>query len=77
MKLVLPVLLASTLVLPAFAANQTIQSFSQAKKKLQSQVYNNHRETVYCAAKFNTKKQVTAPVGLTTTKYVKRAKKIE
>jgi deoxyribonuclease-1 len=77
MKLLLSVLLASALALPALATNQTIQSFSQAKKKLQTQVYNNHRETIYCAAAFNAKKQVTAPVGFSTTKYVKRAKKVE
>jgi len=61
----------------ALAANQEIQSFSKAKKILEKDVYNNHRETLYCGATFDTKKKVTPPKGFTTTKYVKRAKKVE
>jgi deoxyribonuclease-1 len=59
------------------AANQEIQSFSKAKKILEKQVYNNHRITLYCGATFDAKKKVTPPQGFTTTKYVKRAKKVE
>jgi deoxyribonuclease-1 len=58
-------------------ANQEIQSFSKAKKILEKQVYNNHRITLYCGATFDAKKKVTPPQGFTTTKYVKRAKKVE
>lgn len=63
--------------MPALAANQEIQSFSKAKKLLEKQVYNNHRTTLYCGATFDDKKKVTPPKGFTTTKYVKRSKKIE
>lgn len=61
----------------SLAANQNIQSFSKAKKALEKKVYVNHQETIYCAAKFNNKKEVAAPSGFNTTKYIKRAKKIE
>lgn len=57
--------------------NETIQSFSKAKKSLEKKVYYNHRETLYCGAKFDEKKNVIKPVGFTTTKYIKRAKHIE
>jgi deoxyribonuclease-1 len=59
------------------AANQEVQSFSKAKKLLEKQVYNNHRKTLYCGASFDAKKKVKPPKVFTTTKYVKRAKKIE
>ena len=59
------------------AANQELDSFSTAKKILEKQVYNNHRATLYCGATFNAKKKVTPPKDFTTTKYVKRAKKVE
>jgi deoxyribonuclease-1 len=62
---------------PTLAANQEIQSFNKAKKILEKQVYNNHRKTLYCSATFDAKKKVKPPKGFTTTKYVKRAKKIE
>ena len=58
-------------------ANEEIQSFNKAKKLLEKKVYNNHRTTLYCGAIFDAKKKVTPPKGFTTTKYVKRAKKIE
>jgi deoxyribonuclease I len=63
--------------LPTLASNQSIQSFSKAKRLLETQVYPDHRKTIYCGATFNTKKQVTPPAEFTTTKYVKRSKKIE
>jgi deoxyribonuclease-1 len=59
------------------AVNQKIQSFSKAKKILEQQVYNNNRTTLYCGATFDAKKKVIPPRGFTTTKYVKRSKKIE
>ncbi|TMP18848.1 endonuclease [Pseudoalteromonas sp. S2893] len=61
----------------ASSANQEIDSFSKAKRLLEKQVYNNHRITLYCGATFDASKKVTAPMGFSTTKYVKRAKKIE
>jgi len=59
------------------SANQEVDSFSKAKRLLEKQVYNNHRITLYCGATFDASKKVTAPEGFSTTKYVKRAKKIE
>ena len=44
---------------------------------LEKKVYFDHRETIYCAASFDTKKRITAPDGFYTTKYEKRAKKVE
>jgi deoxyribonuclease-1 len=46
-------LLASTSVFSA--GNDTNQSFTKAKKALERKVYFCHRETIYCAAKFDSK----------------------
>lgn len=59
------------------AGNQTNQSFNKAKKNLERQVYQDHRETIYCGAKFDSKKNVLPPAGFETSKYEKRAKRIE
>lgn len=61
----------------AFATNQQIESFNKAKQLLETQVYNDHRTTLYCDAEFNSNKKVTAPEGFTTSKYIKRSRKIE
>lgn len=61
----------------SYAANQSIDSFSKAKRILDQQVYQDHRETLYCSAKFDSKKYITPPVGFNTTKHIKRAKKVE
>ncbi|NGZ15574.1 endonuclease I [Vibrio aestuarianus] len=63
--------------LSSLAANQTIDSFSKAKKTLEREVYADHRVTLYCGAEFDSKKLVTPPDGFHTDKYVKRSKKIE
>ena len=70
-------LLATLIFSAASSANQEIDSFSKAKRLLEKQVYNNHRVTLYCYATFDASKKVTSPEGFSTTKYVKRAKKIE
>lgn len=77
MKTFINLLIAITIATPTLAANQEIQSFSKAKKILERQIYSNHRITLYCGATFDSKKKVTPPKGFTTTKYVKRSKKIE
>jgi deoxyribonuclease-1 len=77
MKKITTLLIAISIAIPALAANQEVQSFSKAKKILEKQVYKNHRTTLYCGATFDAKKRVTPPSGFTTTKYVKRAKKVE
>ena len=62
--------------MPALAGNKTNDSFSQAKKYLK-QIYADHRETIYCGAKFNTDNTVILPEGFVTTKHKKRSKRIE
>jgi len=77
MKLLITLLLTILGTSEALAENQEVESFSKAKKVLEKQVYNNHRSTLYCGAEFDSHKKVTMPKGFTTTKYLKRAKKIE
>ena len=38
------------------AGNETIDSFSKAKKMLERQIYFDHRVTLYCGASFDEKK---------------------
>lgn len=46
---------------------------------LEKEVYQSdqERKTVYCEADFDTKKKISFPDGFTTTKYIKRSKKVE
>lgn len=60
----------------ALAGNETIDSFSQAKKYLR-EIYADHRETIYCGAKFNADNSVMLPVGFETPKHKKRSQRIE
>ena len=57
--------------------NQSIESFSKAKKMLLKNVYHDHRETIYCGASFSLKKSIKDYNGYRGTKYKKRAKRIE
>lgn len=59
------------------AGNTTNDSFSKAKRMLEKSVYFDHRKTIYCGASFDSKKKITPPNGFHTSKYKKRAKKIE
>lgn len=77
MKVFGTLLLATLISSASLAANMEIESFSKAKKLLEKEVYNNHRITLYCGATFDAKKKITRPKGFTTTKYIKRAKKVE
>ncbi|MFQ3266109.1 MAG: deoxyribonuclease-1 [Colwellia sp.] len=77
MHIIITLLITISIATPVLAGNQEIQSFSKAKKTLEKQVYNNYRTTLYCGASFDAKKQVITPQGFTTTKYIKRAKRIE
>jgi deoxyribonuclease-1 len=76
-KIILPL----TFLIFSFAAvaegNTSNDSFNKAKKMLERQVYQDHRLTLYCGAKFDAKKYIEAPVGFVTTTHLKRAKKIE
>lgn len=57
--------------------NETMYSFSKAKKTLERSVYFDHRETIYCGAKFDAKKNITLPSGFHSDKHVKRSKRVE
>lgn len=59
------------------AGNETIDSFSKAKKMLERQVYFDHRVTLYCGASFDEKKNIDLPDGFYTEKHQKRASKVE
>ena len=64
----------------AFAGgNTTIQSFNKAKKSLMKSVYSDeaNRQTIYCDATFDIKKNVTPPDGFTSKTHIKRSKRIE
>lgn len=61
----------------AHAGNTTNDSFSQAKKMLEREVYYDHRVTLYCGASFDAKKNIQLPDGFATPKHEKRAKRIE
>ncbi len=80
-KFVLPLCLlaaSSAISSTAFAVgNASNDSFSKSKKMLERQVYQDHRVTIYCGAKFDAKKSILAPDGFITTKYAKRARRIE
>ena len=58
------------------AGNETIDSFSKAKKMLERQIYFDHRVTLYCGASFDEKK-IDLPDGFFTKKHQKRASKVE
>lgn len=70
-------LLAFAAGLAAAAGNTQIESFNQAKKTLEREVYQDHRITFYCQAPFDSKKNITLPAGFTTPKHEKRAHRIE
>lgn len=61
----------------SFAGNHSIESFNKAKKLLMNKVYHDHKETLYCSASFDSKKNIKPPAGFTSEKYKKRAKKLE
>ena len=77
MKIIITLLITISIATTALAGNKEIQSFSKAKKTLEKLVYNKHRTTLYCGAIFDVNKKVIPPQGFITTKYIKRAKKIE
>ena len=52
--------------------NTQFESFSQVKKILLNQVFNDHRTTIYCGASFTPDKQVILPKGFIAAKSPKR-----
>jgi deoxyribonuclease-1 len=77
MKFIYLVLIACISLGTNAGGNESIESFSKAKKNLERYVYMDHRETIYCSAEFDAKKNVIPPAGFTTAKHKKRAKRIE
>lgn len=63
--------------MPVLGGNETIESINKAKKLLESAVYVDRRETLYCSATFDLKKVVLPPDGFVSKTHKKRAKRIE
>ena len=59
------------------AGNQEFDSFNKVKKILMSEIYYDHRISFYCAAIFDSQKNIDLPVGFTSLKHKKRMKKLE
>lgn len=57
--------------------NITIDSFNNAKRMLERQVYFDHRLTIYCNAEFDEHKNITIPNGFQTSTHPKRTQKVE
>ena len=72
---IITALLITLTSLPIWA--QPTESFSKAKKVLLSEVYFDHKKTLYCAANFDEKKAITLPAGYSSSKYIKRSKRVE
>ncbi|MDY6407648.1 MAG: endonuclease, partial [Pseudomonadota bacterium] len=75
--LIIVVILLLSPALMADSGNTTNDSFTQAKKYLEKQIYTDHRTTIYCGAEFNANKTVKRPKGFISPKYETRSKKIE
>ena len=75
-KYIFIAIFCATFGLSVFAGNGTNDSFSQAKKYLRK-IYADHRETIYCGAKFNADNSVILPTGFKTPKHEKRSERIE
>lgn len=81
-KTLFSVFLAATLALTAAGnvwagGNTRNESFSRAKKLLENEVYFDHRETFYCRAVFDSRKNITLPDGFATERHEKRARRVE
>jgi len=77
MKKAIILLLFGIPIISVAEGNQTIQSYRQAKKLLEKSVYFDHRETLYCSAKFTDKKIIIPPAGFISNSHKKRSKKVE
>ncbi|WP_137297652.1 endonuclease [Psychromonas sp. SP041] len=77
MKTIATIIILSLFSFEATAKNETNQSFSKAKKQLETGVYSDNRVTLYCGASFDAKKNITPPTGFHTDKYIKRSKRVE
>ena len=57
--------------------NERIESFAQAKKILEQQVFFDHRITLYCQAPYDQHKNISLPEGFSSPKHEKRARRVE
>lgn len=59
------------------AGNVTNDSYNNAKRMLNRQVYYDHRETLYCGAEYNAANEILLPAGFKTPAHQKRAERME
>lgn len=73
------ILFCLPLALFVAAENATNSSFYRAKKMLEEKVYLqiSERYTLYCQAPFDQQKKITAPIGFKSSKFQKRARRLE
>lgn len=76
-KIILALALVALPIMALAAGNTTNDSFSQAKRMLERQVYYDHRVTIYCGAEFDAQKHVMLPAGFSTPGHGKRATRLE
>ncbi|MDE7065382.1 MAG: endonuclease [Desulfovibrionaceae bacterium] len=76
-KIFLTLVMLAVPIMARAVGNSANDSFGKAKQMLERQVYFDHRVTLYCAATFNARKQVTLPEGFTTPAHQKRALRVE
>ncbi|MCD7988678.1 MAG: endonuclease [Klebsiella quasipneumoniae] len=62
---------------PSVKGNTRLDSFAETKQILERQVFHDMRQTFYCRAKYDSKKNVTIPAGFRTPSHEKRARKVE
>lgn len=76
-KIILTLMLSLVPALALAAGNTTNDSFSQAKRMLERQIYFDHRVTIYCGAEFDAQKHVMLPEGFVIPGHEKRATRLE
>ena len=77
MRILLLIIISFFAIQNSYASNTNIESFRKSKRLLERHVYFDHRETIYCGAAFDGKKNITTPEGFTTNIYKKRAQRVE
>lgn len=77
MRILLLIIISFFAIQNSYASNTNIESFRKSKRLLERHVYFDHRETIYCGAAFDGKKNITTPQGFTTNIYKKRAQRVE
>ncbi len=60
-----------------FALGDNTYSYYQSKKILLNQIYTDYKQTLYCQAFFNDKKEIIAPIGFDSSKIAYRSERME